>query len=520
MPLQFSRSAAACRAALLSAGLALSALAAPLPGFASDQTVRLPTTPAGELGAELIRQINAHNPSDIQQWASGVLSASIPEVDAADFVANLASAARDSGGVDLFDARVSTRQPGILQMVVKGRRSGQLALLVLMADPDQPGRLAQAGIVPMDDPGLYADWPEAPVSLAEMGRLIRSAIDHLVKSNDFAGCVTVTDHSKTVFNECRGLADQRFSVPIDQETKFHIGSVGKMFTAVAIGQLVEAGKLSWDTTVDTLLPEYPDQAAAKNITVWQLLHHTSGLGDFMVPAYFAQREKFIDAVDYLDLIAKQPMVGEPGKEWSYSNSGYVLLGRIIENVSHQRYDDYIQQHVFAPANMQASGFDRLEEVTPKLAVGYYRDGIFANDWKTDWAKIQWKGGPAGGGYSNNTDLLRFANALRTGRLVKPATLAKMFDDPAPAGPGGYAAGFGDRLSHGSPIRGHSGGIEGTTANLQMVWNTNAAVALTSNQGPSQTWMLAEKIADLLAAQGAKSEAQVRPDPSTQLASDQ
>ena len=79
----------------------------------------------------------------------------------------------------------------------------------------------------------------------------------------------------------------------------------------------------------------------------------------------------------------------------------------------------------------------------------------------------------------------------------------MFADEVPAGPGGEAAGFGDRLSHGSPVRGHAGGIEGTTANLQVVWNANAAVALTSNEGPLQTWMLAEHIADLLAAGSAK-----------------
>jgi CubicO group peptidase (beta-lactamase class C family) len=118
-------------------------------------------------------------------------------------------------------------------------------------------------------------------------------------------------------------------------------------------------------------------------------------------------------------------------------------------------------------------------------------------------KIGFKGGPAGGGYSTNADLLRFAAALRDGKLVKPDTLTKMFDDEVPAGPGGYAAGFGDRLSHGRHIRGHAGGIEGTDANLAMVWETKAAVVLTSNEGPSQTWMLAETIADLLAAQGAK-----------------
>jgi len=200
-----------------------------------------------------------------------------------------------------------------------------------------------------------------------------------------------------------------------------------------------------------------------------------------------------------ECLIRQPKLGEPGKEWNYSNAGFMLLGRIVENVSHEDYDGYIQRHVFAPAGMHASGFDRLDEVTPRLAVGYYHDGMFSSTWKADWSKIQFKAGPAGGGYSNNTDLLRFAAALRDGRLVKPATLAKMFEDEVPAGPGGYAAGFGDRQSHGSPVRGHTGGIEGTTANLQMVWNANAAVALTSNQGPSQTWMLAEHIADLLAA---------------------
>jgi len=192
------------------------------------------------------------------------------------------------------------------------------------------------------------------------------------------------------------------------------------------------------------VPDYADREAAKKITVWQMLHHTAGLGDYLVPEYFAHRDNFIEAADYLDLIARQPKVGEPGKDWNYSNAGYALLGRIVEVVSHERYDDYIQRHVFAPAGMQATGFDRLDDIVPKLAVGYYHDGMFSSAWKADWSKIQFKAGPAGGGYSNNTDLVRFAAALRDGRLVKPATLAKMFEDEVPAGPGGYAAGFGDR----------------------------------------------------------------------------
>lgn len=485
---------------LLPSLLTLAAIA--LTSAATAATATLPDTPVGKLGGELVRHVGSDTPEQIQRWASTLLSPSIAANEKADFSANLVAAVRDAGGVDVLDARTDPRRPGMLQLAVKGRRGGRAAMWVLAADPAHPDQLAQALAFPMDDPALYAAWPKAPVSHAAMKALVETTLDQLVRTTDFSGCVTVVDAGETVVDTCRGLADRRFGVAIDRDTRFHIASIGKLFTAVAIAQLVEAGKLSWDATLDALVPEYPDLAAAKKITVWQLAHHTAGLGDFMVPEFFAQRETFVNPADYLALIARQPKVGEPGGDWNYSNAGYVLLGRIIENVSHENYFDYIQRHVFAPVGMAASGFDSPEDITPNLAVGYFHDGLFSTTWKADWYKAGFKGSPAGGGYSNNTDLLAFAKALREGKLVKPATLAKMFDDAVPAGPGTYAVGFGDRLSHGRHIRGHAGGIEGTDANLQIVWETGAAVALTSNQGPAQNWMLAEHIADLLAAQGA------------------
>ncbi len=155
--------------------------------------------------------------------------------------------------------------------------------------------------------------------------------------------------------------------------------------------------------------------------------------------------------------------------------------------------------------MTSSGFDSEDEIVPGLAVGYYHDdGVFSRTWKANWVQGVYKGSPAGGSYSTNADLLQFAKALHEGKLVKSTTLAKMFDGEVPNdGPGAIGAGIDERLSHGRHIRGHQGGIEGTTANLEMVWETGAAVALTSNEGPSQHWLLAEQIADLLAAEGAK-----------------
>nr|WP_255682805.1 serine hydrolase domain-containing protein [Dyella sp. 2HG41-7] len=463
---------------------------------------QLPDTPVGQLAGDLIRHINADTPEHIQAWAQTIMSASVAADDKAAFAAELASAARNSGGLEVFDVRSDPHQPGMLEVAVKAHRNEQAALFWLAADTAHPDRLAQAMLVPMDNP-LYDQWPKGPVSHAQMGKQIHAVLDKLVSESDFSGCVTVSDGGQIVFDECRGLAERTFNVPVDHQTKFHIGSIDKMFTAVAIAQLVEAGKLSWNDTLAKLVPDYPDQAIAKKITVWQLLHHTSGLGDFLVPEFFEHSERYVNPADYVGFIARQPVLSEPGKQLNYSNAGYMLLGRIIENVSGESYFDYIQRHVFEPAHMVSSGFDSVDEIVPGLAVGYYRDTVFSQTWKADWLKIGYKSGPAGGGYSTNADLLRFAAALHEGKLLKSATLAKMFDDEIPFGPGAVGAGFDERLSHGRHIRGHQGGIAGTTANLEMVWETGAAVALTSNEGQSQHWLLAEQIADLLAVENAK-----------------
>lgn len=456
----------------------------------------MPDTAVGKLATQLMAHVQSDSPAQVRAWADALLSPQMDAADRANFLGGLESAVRDSGGLEWQGVR---EQHGLLILRVKARRTGQHALIALGADAAQSGQLAQADIVEAEDPALYANWPNKVASMDELARLIQGALDQLVRRSDFSGCVAVSDGGATVFDECRGVAERSFAAPIDRATRFHVGSVNKMFTAVAVAQLVESGQLQWGATLAQLVPEYPDQAVARKITVWQLLHHTAGLGDYLVPDYFAQRERFTQPLDHLGLIAKQTLVGEPGDAWAYSNAGYMLLGRIIENVSGERYAHYIQRHVFAPAGMQASGFNRLDEVVPKLATGYYRDGMFSSLWRADWLKTEYQSGPAGGGYSTAADLLRFAQALREGKLVDARTLAKMFEDPVPAGPGGYAAGFGERLSHGQHIRGHAGGIEGTSANLAIVWERGAAVALTSNQGPSQTWMLAERIADLLAA---------------------
>ena len=471
-------------------------------GASAAPAPALPDTPAGRLGGELIRHFNTDTGEQLRRWATSAASSEMPADDQADFVKTLTAAARESGGVDLAAVRPGQRS-GNLLLTVKSRRGGRYALVVVAADPSAPAKLLRAALRPAEDPALYADWPSGAVPPARMASLLHATLDRLARTSDFSGCVTVRTAAQTLFNECRGLADRDFAIPVDRETKFHIGSMDKMFTAVAIAQLVEAGKLSWTTTLAEAVPEYLDREAARKITVWQLLHHQAGLGDFFVPEFFQNREKFVNPADYLDLISRQPKIGEPGKQWVYSNAGFVLLGRIVENVSGEGYFDYVRHHVFEPAGMVSSGFDSQEDVTPKRAVGYFRDSPLTPVWKANWMTLPFKGSPAGGGYSTSTDLVRFAAALREGRLVESETLSRIFEDEAPVDGGMTdAAGFFEHLSSGRHIRGHGGGAPGMNADLAIVWETSAAVAVTSNEDAPIAQDLAERIADLLAAQGA------------------
>ena len=222
-----------------------------------------------------------------------------------------------------------------------------------------------------------------------------------------------------------------------------------------------------------------------------------------MPEFFEHREKFMHPADFLDLIARQPKVGKPGERWSYSNAGFILLGRIVETASGQAYEDYIQRHVFAPAGMTTTGFDRLEDVTPKLAVGYFKDDVFGlTPWKANWEWLPYHAMPAGGGYSTNADLLRFAAALRArpagqaGDAARRCSTAKWTANRGQA----YATGFDDSAFAGRHLRGHNGQAPGMSADLAIVWETGSAVAVTSNtDGPTAT-DFADHVAKLLAVQ--------------------
>ena len=308
------------------------------------------------------------------------------------------------------------------------------------------------------------------------------------RAGEFSGAVLVARQGKVLFQDAWGRADRKSGTPNTVQTKFRIGSMNKMFTAVATLQLVEAGKLALDDPIGKHLPDYPNRELASKVTVRHLLTHTGGTGDIFGPAYDQNRLKLRDHGDYVDLYGSRPLGFEPGARWEYSNYGFVLLGALIEAVSGVSYYDYVRERVFRPAGMTSTDSLPESQEVPGRAVGYTGTrGARAPN--SDW--LPWRATAAGGGYSTVGDLLRFAQALSSGALISKATLAKATSPQRQ----GYGYGFivGGRRT--SRHYGHSGGAPGMNGELRIFPTLGYVVVSLSNLDPPAASQLVNDFVD-------------------------
>lgn len=300
----------------------------------------------------------------------------------------------------------------------------------------------------------------------------------------FSGAVLVAKNGVPIFTAAHGFASLDFQVPNQLDTKFNLGSMNKMFTAVAVAQLVEAGRLSFDDVIIDHIPDYPNQEVAKKVTVHQLLTHTSGLGNYWTPEYQrTSKDLFRDVADYLPLFVDQPLLFEPGSQWSYSNSGFMVLGLVIERVSGQSYFDYVRKHIYEPAGMQNTDAYELDSVVPNLAVGYTLRGSKNGELRNNLFLHVVKGGPAGGGYSTVEDLLRFSNALLGHKLLSPEMTERVLEGKVETDGANrtYGYGFRNQLENDQRVVGHAGGFAGINSFLDMYPDLGYTVAVMSNR---------------------------------------
>ena len=259
-----------------------------------------------------------------------------------------------------------------------------------------------------------------PLSDAEFAQATDAMIDSAVKADEFSGVVLVARADKPIYNKAFGMANKEKNQSNNVETKFNLASIGKVFTQVAIGQLLKQNRISLDDKLGKFLPDYPNKDAREKVTVRHLLTMTSGIPDFFGEKFMkTPKEKIRSLKDYIELFADQPLGFEPGSKNQYSNGGYILLGAIIEKVSGQNYYDYVQKNIFDPLEMKDTKFFESDEKVGNLAEGYTdmlaEKGKRRNNLDTRPAK----GSSAGGGYSTAPDLLRFSSALQTGKIELP-----------------------------------------------------------------------------------------------------
>ena len=325
---------------------------------------------------------------------------------------------------------------------------------------------------------------------AEPGKL-DAFVDGLASRDEFSGVVAVDRDGQVVLLRAFGLADKSLGVANRPETRFVVASVTQTFTVVAVAQLIAEGRVSIEAPVSAYCPDLPEGAGAQ-ATVHELLTHTAGIrGVVTSDAFRRDPHAFRSLDDYLKLAAIQPLTGEPGSKFRYTDGDSVLLGAIIERASGQSYYTYVRDHVFGPAGMTRTGFDLVPRPAD-LAVGYTRRAAGGSvtpraALHDNSAMLPEIASPGAAAYSTAGDLLRFGDALLRGILLSPSASEALLEGDVPTGDRGprehYGFGFFDGNLGNVRIVNHGGTGPGIDVGLDLYPELGLVVVVLSNEDP-------------------------------------
>lgn len=248
----------------------------------------------------------------------------------------------------------------------------------------------------------------------------------------FRGNICIVQDNEILYESASGFADLPNEIPNTLDTRFASASAGKVFVAVGILQLIEQGKIQFDDTLGTLL-DIPLYDIDQDVTVRQLLNHTSGVPDYFDESIMSDYEqlwadypnyKIRHNSDLLPLFIHKPMMYPKGEKFQYNNSGYALLALIIEKIAGTYFDGYLKQHVFDPCGMKSTGYYELDRLPSKCAVNYIycRD---TDDYRTNIFSVDVKGTGAGGAFITVKDIIAFWNNLLGGKLLSKDLVSDM-----------------------------------------------------------------------------------------------
>jgi CubicO group peptidase (beta-lactamase class C family) len=314
-------------------------------------------------------------------------------------------------------------------------------------------------------------------------------IQRHLAAGDFSGVVLIADHGKPVFRKAYGLANREWNIANAPDTVFRIGSTTKTFTAAAILKLAEAGKLKLDDPISKYDQRAP--TAWSGVTLRHLLNHSSGIPDFVSVSGFIRGPARLDSPPeaLVDLVRDKPLEFAPGSKFHYSNTGYVLLGLVIEKVSGESYADYRAESLLKPFRLDHTAYDHLDEVLPGRAQGYWRvDGVWKNarPWATAAAYA------TGDLRSTADDMLAWDQALHTGKVLSPASFADMFTDAGH----GYGLGSFIETRHGHRLWDHGGNLTGFCSASEYYPDDGVTVIVLNNVEGTDAEKLSKELAGL------------------------
>jgi CubicO group peptidase (beta-lactamase class C family) len=327
------------------------------------------------------------------------------------------------------------------------------------------------------------DWRET---------LTGALLEERVRPDDPGVAVLVRLEGETVFARGYGVRDLRSRDRIGPDTAFRLASMTKPFTAMAVALLVRDGKLRYEATLSDVFPAFP--AYGRTITIHHLLTHTAGipnLTDF--PDYKTFKATPTTPEETIARFKDKPLDFQPGKGWSYSNSGYILSGYIIEQVSGQSYEMFLEQNIFDPLQMKSTGYDHNDG---SLATGY--TGMNSH-WETPDPIDMTLPYAAGGLYSTVEDLYRWDQALYTGQLVSQQSLDLMFTPHAKIAMNGLGYGYGwfvGRMNQHQAVS-HGGGIDGFVTEIRRYIDDEVTIIILSNRQTTNVPQIAEQIASVV-----------------------
>ena len=485
----------------------VAAAAQSAPAQAGSPTVALPATALGRLGQQLLDVVSAGDSAAITGFVQQHLGRDVRGRSPAQMASLLVKLHRQSNGLTVERSMMAG---SALRMMTKSRVGDHTLGMELEPEPGDSTRIASITMVPMSPQmmsGPPKPWAEGRLSDARIAEIVRAKVKEAADSDRFSGVVLVAHRDSVLVHDVYGYASREKSVKNTRETPFATYSMGKMFTSVAIAQLVSSGKLSWDDTLARVLPSYPNKDAAKRITIRQLLTHTAGVPDPFLSKKYGNGKKYASHEEMLPDFADAPLNANAGKSFDYSNGNFATLAAVVEHVSGLPYEEYLRRNVWGPAGMRrpegdaAIGYARFTEYDPLGVEQRLPETVRGGTGKSNALGF-------GGGAYTAEDLFRFARALQTGTLVPKAVADSITKGEVRMGPTmKYALGFFDRPMNDRRVVGHSGSNPDTghDADLQMVWDDQWTVIVLSNYDAPAGMMLEMPILSLITGTSARGE---------------